>query len=176
MGIRLILFRDLLKNMRPGRLLDLGAGHGKFSLIAQELGWQVTAVDARTERMPMSPGIEWIHSDIRDFSIGRFDCICILGLLYHLELFDQIALLKRCAPTVTVLDTHFALEASVKLGEYEGRFFEEQTEALTASFGNKQSFWPTESSLIRMLHNCGYRTAEKQLPQYREDRAFFLAR
>ena len=45
--LRLEIFQRILEPLTPGRLLDLGAAHRKFSLIARDLGWKVTAVDAR---------------------------------------------------------------------------------------------------------------------------------
>ncbi len=106
MDIRLTLFKTLLEGVPPGRLLDLGTGHGKFAMLAQQLGWDVTAVDARIERLPKVPSIRWIQEDVRTFTIERYDCICILGLLYHLEIGDQLALLKKCAGTRTIVDTY----------------------------------------------------------------------
>ena len=51
------------------------------TLIAHELGWAVTAVDVRTERMPMTDGIQWIESDLRTFDIGAYDVITMLGIM-----------------------------------------------------------------------------------------------
>lgn len=172
---RLETFRELLASQHPGRLLDLGTGHGKFAVLATEMGWRVTAVDARTERMPDHPGIEWVRSDVRsfDFDPTEFDCIAILGLLYHLELDAQLALLGRCAGTTAIIDTHVALRAERSERGFEGRVFEEETAAPTAAWGNRQSFWPTEESLVRMLRDAGYATL-KVVPAYRPDRTFWL--
>lgn len=172
---RVEIFTRLLAEWPPGRLLDLGAGHGKFSIAAHDLAWQVTAVDARTERMPRHDGIEWIQSDVRDFPMSEdWDCIAILGLLYHLELSDVLDLLKRCAGTRTVLDTHVALRAEIGQGPYEGKLFREELEAPTAAWKNPESFWPTEDSLVRILHDCGYRTVLKLLPEHARDRTFWV--
>jgi hypothetical protein len=179
---RLAIFRDILRPMRPGRLLDLGTGHGAFALIAQELGWQVTAVDARTERLPMTPGIEWVQSDVRTYDPSGFDCIALLGLLYHLEFDDVRDLLARCATTPTVLDTHTALKVNDTHGGYEGRRFEEISDysperlaqTSTASWGNKTSWWPTRTALIRLLRDVGYQTILVLDPPTREDRTFYL--
>ena len=163
-SIRLDVFRSILEPMRPGRLLDLATGHGMFAEIAHELGWKVTAVDARTERMPMTAGIEWLQSDLRDYEIGDFDVIALLGIFYHLELGDQLEILKNCAGTMTILDTHVALTAEVTEGRYEGRFYTEVLSKPTSSWINPTSFWPTEESLIRMLHDSGYRFIFKLTP------------
>jgi hypothetical protein len=179
---RLATFRDILRPMRPGRLLDLGTGHGAFALIAHDLGWSVTAVDVRTERMPMTEGIEWVQSDVRTFEMSGFDCIAILGLLYHLEYEDVRDLLARCAGTPTILDTHVALRVDDVRNGYEGRRFEEiadysperLTQTSTASWGNRASWWPTRLALIRLLRDVGYRTILVLDPPTREDRTFFL--
>lgn len=173
-SIRLDIFRSILEPMKPGRLLDLGTGHGKFARIAHELGWEVTAVDARTERMPMTAGIEWVQSDVRSFEVRDFEVICLLGIFYHLELGDQLDLLRRCAGSTTILDTHFATRAEVEEKGYQGRYFEENVDAPTASWRNAYSFWPTESSLIRMLGDCGYRFIFKLEPPTGPDRTFYV--
>jgi hypothetical protein len=171
---RLEIFRSILAPLRPGRLVDVGAGHGGFALIARELGWEVTAVDARTERMPMTPGIEWVQADVREFPLDGYDCIAILGLLYHLELGDQLGLLARAAGTPTIIDTHVALRATHEERGYPGRTFTEDLEAPTASWRNPTSFWPTEDGLVRILHDSGFRTILKLVPPYREDRTFWV--
>lgn len=179
---RLEAFRTLLGTMKPGRLLDLGAGHGKFSLVAQELGWKVTAVDARTERMPDVEGIEWVQSDVREFEIGEYDCICILGLLYHLELEDQLDLLRKCAGTTTIVDTHVSRRADIEKNGYHGWLFrevpgatrEQRAATPTAAWGNETAFWPTEESLLRMFHDSGFSAVFKMEPPYTPDRTFYL--
>jgi SAM-dependent methyltransferase len=174
-------FRRLLGLLPPGRLLDLGAGHGRFSLIGQELGWEVTAVDARMVRMPMLPGIRWIEADVRTFEVAGYDCIAVLGVLYHLGLADQMELLRRCAGTPTILDTHHARRAKVTVDGFEGRFYrepgrsaEELARIPTASWGNAASFWPTRDSLGRMLEDAGFRTVLALEPPILPDRTFYL--
>jgi SAM-dependent methyltransferase len=168
------ILRSILAPLRPGRLLDLGAGHGKFALVACELGWEVTAVDARTARMPMTEGIEWIEADVRELPVEGYDCILLLGLLYHLELGDQLDLLARCARTLTVIDTHVALRPTHRERGYEGRVFDEDLDEPTAAFGNRTSFWPTEAALVRQLTDAGYGTILKHVPQYLDDRTFWV--
>ena len=178
---RLATFRQVLGALPPGRLLDLGAGHGAFSQIGQELGWDVTAVDARTERMPMTEGIRWLQADVRTVDVTGYDCIAILGLLYHLELADQLALLRRCAGTPTILDTHHALHPVVTIDGWQGRIFVEApvtpaelAHIPTASWGNPESFWATGPELVRMLHESGYGTVLALEPPILPDRTFYL--
>lgn len=178
---RLDIFRSLLEPMKPGRLLDLGCGHGRFSLIARDLGWQVTGVDARTDRMPGTHDIDWVQSDVRDFAVYGYDCIALLGLLYHLELPAQLDLLRRCAPTSLILDTHVAVKPDAEDGGYKGRMFQEVAEGAdlaactTAAWGNEYSFWASPESLRQMLRDCGYAYSFELQPWYLDDRTFWLA-
>jgi SAM-dependent methyltransferase len=175
MDIRLEIFQSLVRPFVPGRLLDLGCGHGKFSVLARNLGWQVTGVDVRTERMPDEAGIEWVESDVRSYPTEGFDLITVLGLFYHLELGDQLALLERCQGTPTVIDTHVSLKPTHQEQGYDGHFFHEKLEAATASWGNEYSFWPTEESLLKMMRDVGFKFTFKLEPRYRQDRTFYLA-
>jgi SAM-dependent methyltransferase len=189
------IFRAFLSPLRPGRLLDLGAGKGNYSLAAAELGWQVTAVDARTVRWPRAkPGlnpslaamiesIRWVQADIRDFPIaaGDYDLICVLGLLHHLEIPDQIALLRRCAGTLLLLDTRIAPAIVDVEGPYSGMLVREHGETRaerdlvpTAAWGNAVSFRHTEDSLIQLVRNSGYAQIMPMRPPHRRDYTFYL--
>ncbi len=77
---RLEIADQLLSLFPPGRVIDLGAGHGLFSQLAADRGWDVTAVDARTERFPDDDRIRWIRGDIRDVEVSSFDVVLCLGL------------------------------------------------------------------------------------------------
>ncbi|MDQ3654085.1 MAG: methyltransferase domain-containing protein, partial [Chloroflexota bacterium] len=191
------IFRALVALLKPGRMLDLGAGKGNFSLSAAQLGWEVTAVDARTVRWPDSeaePGsdpdlvaltrsVRWIQADVREFPIGKgeYDLICVLGLLHHLEVSDQIALLKRCSGTPTLLDTRIAKALVDREGPYEGMLVrehgttrEERDEVPTAAWGNAVSFQHTEESLLRLVMDCGYIKMLQMRPPHRQDYTFYL--
>jgi len=189
------IFRALLAPLRPGRMLDLGAGKGNFSLTAAELGWQVEAVDARTVRWPNAEteqdpavaarirSIRWIQADVRTFPIApdAYDLICILGLLHHLELVDQIELIKRCAGTLLLLDTRIAPAIVERQGGYEGMAIREhgdtvQERALvpTAAWGNATSFRHTEESLMRLLRDCGYAQVMPMRPPHRRDYTYYF--
>ena len=170
---RVEIFRSILRLLTPGTLLDLGAGHGSFSIAARDLGWAVTAVDARTERTPYAPGITWVESDVRDFEFEKVDVVAILGLFYHLERSDQLALLQRCAGMTTIIDTHVSLRPLVEDGGYVGHYFEEVLDAPTASWKNNMSFWPTEDSLLRMMART-HPTQMKVLPEHAVGRTFYV--
>ncbi len=192
---KLQIFRGLLAPLRPGRLLDLGSGRGNFSMAAARLGWKVTAVDARIVRWPdaeaggdpesaeLIRSINWIQADVREFPIraGEYDLICILGLLHHLEVNDQVALLKRCSGMLTLLDTRIAPAITDREEPYEGTSIrehgetrEERDQVPTASWGNAHSFRHTEESLLRLVRDCGYGKMMHMRPPHRENYTFYL--
>jgi 2-polyprenyl-3-methyl-5-hydroxy-6-metoxy-1,4-benzoquinol methylase len=189
------MFKAMISPLRPGKMLDLATGHGKFALVAAKLGWEVIAVDARTVRFPnpdeesdpkraqLIKSIKWIESDLREFSIGRneYDLVSIFGVLHHLEIKDQIKLLKRCSNMLTILDTRIAPTAEVSEGTYNGQYYyepgksvEEQAAVASAAWGNKRSFRSTEESLLRMVRDCGYTTALNMRPPHDEDYTFYV--
>ena len=177
---RIEIFTHLLSLFPIGRLVDLGAGHGKFSMIAAEAGWDVTAVDARTERWVDVPGVTWTQADVRDFHLGEFDLVVCLGLFYHLTVEDQLDMLKRCHERPMIIDTHLAngqstqpLTDEVEMRGFRGRLYGEGV-GLKSSWGNSQSFWPTPESFQRMLEEAGFGVVATVEPWYLPDRTFFL--
>jgi SAM-dependent methyltransferase len=180
--LRVGVFRDLLALFPPGRVLDLGCGTGLFSVAAMEMGWKATAVDARSERMLMTPGIDWVQHDVRTYDVTGFDVIALIGLLYHLELPDQLDLLRRCSGTVTILDTHHSNRPTMTESGYAGHTFhelpEEKADQLaatpTAAWGNLTAFWATQPDLARMLHDAGFVRVLALIPWNLPDRTFYL--
>ncbi len=178
---RIQIFARLLELFPPGRLVDLGAGHGMFSIEAARKGWQVTAVDARTERNIAAPGVTWVEADVRSVELDGYDLVACLGLFYHLTAEDQIELLARCRRAPLIIDTHLAnglstdhLSEEVEQQGYRGRLYHEGT-GLRSSWGNPRSFWPTPESFHQMLDQAGYNFVLAVEPWYLPDRTFFLA-
>jgi methyltransferase family protein len=180
---RFQIFDALLRQLPTGRLVDLGAGHGAFSLRAADAGWDVTAVDARDTRFPDDPRVTWVHEDVREFEIAGFDVVACLGLFYHLTLDDQLRLLGATSGTPLILDTHVAtpspthpLSRPVTIDGYRGRMYSESgwEERATASWRNDASFWPRPRALYRMLAEHGYGTVLAASPWITTDRTFFL--
>lgn len=190
---KLQIFRALISPLKPGKMLDLGSGRGNFSVTAARLGWEVTAVDARTVRWPDSEedpkhaelirSVDWIQADVREFPIrdGEYDLICILGLLHHLEVEDQIKLLRSCSGTLTLLDVRIAPKIADTEGSYEGVYIrehgetrEERDQVPTASWGNEVSFRHTEESLLRLVRDCGYSKMMSMKPPHRQNYTMFL--
>ncbi len=183
---RLQLFDGLLGTLPKGRTVDLGTGHGMFAMRAADLGWDVTAVDARDERFPVDDRVTWVRQDIREFDLASFDLILCLGLWYHLTAADQQALLKRMAGTPVIIDTHLAtgghidsherkLSKPVTVDGYRGRMYSERgwDARPTASWGNDDSFWPTRKAFLSMLAEHGYPVVYAGIPWVTPDRTFF---
>lgn len=185
------IFLEILQRFSPGRMLDIGTGHGLFARLAADCGWEVTAVDARETRFPNDARIRWVHEDVRTFDVSGYDVLSCLGLWYHLTLDDQLDIVNRAQGTPLILDTHFALlrwqdhgktrdvltRRLVKDRGYEGRLYDESElqDRSTASFHNTQSFWPTEASLRAQLRAAGYDIIEDVRPDIGRDRRFFVA-
>ncbi|WP_205474589.1 bifunctional 2-polyprenyl-6-hydroxyphenol methylase/3-demethylubiquinol 3-O-methyltransferase UbiG [Nocardioides sp. SYSU D00038] len=184
-ALRFKWFRRMLGHVEPGRMIDLGAGHGKFAIDAADRGWKVTAHDARGDRFPVDDRITWEVGDVRDVDLGGYDLIACLGLFYHLTLDDQLSLLDRASGTPLILDTHVAngarspmdhkLSEVVTVQGYAGVHYREPDQAKhsTASWGNEHSFWPRPQALFRMLEERGYDVLVAR-PFYLPTRTFFL--
>ena len=165
------------------KLVDLGAGPCVFSRIAVKADFDVTAVDARDERLPEDlTGIKFIKSDVREFDLLGFDVVLIFGLLYHLTLEDQLQLLSRCPENASVIiDTQVHIPESVqeeacqkrkfntkKIEEsqgFSGVLFPEEQNPM-ASIGNTHSWWHTEPSLLKLLEQVGFKDVIMIDPTY----------
>jgi len=183
--LRAQIFRVLLSNVGKagGRLVDLGAGPCLFAKFARDHGYDVTAVDARIDRKPPDDqlgSIRFIQADVREFDLSGFDIIVCLGLFYHFDVDDQLALLRKCAQTrmPVIFETQVHIEGLVpddltadwarnvvRRGNYEGIVFPEGTNAM-ASVVNTESFWPTEASLLEMFQDSGFRDVAKVDPVF----------
>lgn len=168
---RIATFAHILKHLvapQPRTLVDLGAGHCKFSQWGTRLGYEVTAVDGRTARLPADLGpIRFIESDVRDFDPRGYGVVAILGLLYHLEIADQESLLRRCcygAPVIVETQVHIPAmvpapeqdwHALVERDGYTGVDFPERDNPM-AAIGNATSFWHTEASIARLFARAGF--------------------
>jgi len=72
--------------------LDVGCGVGYFAASLRDMGFEVTAIDAREDNIAEArrrhPGVDFRVADVEDSQIanlGRFDLVLSFGLLYHLE-------------------------------------------------------------------------------------------
>jgi 2-polyprenyl-3-methyl-5-hydroxy-6-metoxy-1,4-benzoquinol methylase len=94
---RLALTKSILKDLKPGKLLDAGCGGGFTSAEFFDLGWDVSAIDfsenmvAEAKKFFSSRNAEAINisaADVRDlklFNNEEFDVVICLGVLYYIE-------------------------------------------------------------------------------------------
>ena len=166
------------------RLVDLGCGEGVYAIEAGLRGAEVLAVDARTQRMEKGAAcaarhglvnVRFVQDDVRRANrgtIGTFDVVYLLGLLYHFDSPDVFSVLENvyglCAGML-VVDTLVSLTAEAQVEwrgqRYEGRRHREHDDAdpdevrrsrVLKSIDNTFSFRFTRRSLLRVLHAVGF--------------------
>ncbi len=87
-----------IKALAPGpRLLEVGAGAGELTAVAQELGFEVSALEIRPDLAQLISGLfeVEVHSlDFLDFeSQAQFDIICMGDVLEHF--LDPVAAIEK---------------------------------------------------------------------------------
>lgn len=129
---------EVLDELRPQRVLDVGANTGFFSLKAARIGASVVAIDAdavavgrlwrqaRAERLDVlplvvnlarpTPSVGWRNAECRSFldrARGAFDAIFFLALLHHLLVMERI-------PLEEIIDLAADLTTDVAVIEFVG--------------------------------------------------------
>jgi hypothetical protein len=85
----------VLKALPPnGTLLDIGAGHGLFAVLASGTR-RVVAVEPDARKVRRIDGIEFVIG-FDDVVTGTFEAISIIDVLYKIPLDEWDALLLRC--------------------------------------------------------------------------------
>lgn len=88
-------FLRVVKHVPLGaKLLDIGAGHGVFSVLARERRAQPVAVDPDTRKVRKLSGIESV-AGFDDCIRGTFDAVAIIDVLYKLPVEQWDPLLDR---------------------------------------------------------------------------------
>jgi SAM-dependent methyltransferase len=130
---RRAFIRRKLEELRPGRVLDVGANTGEFSLLAAATGASVVAIDSDPESvaavwrgassagadiLPLvadfarpTPAAGWLgqeHAGFLDRAAGFFDCALLLAVTHHLLVSDQIPL-DQIFEAVAALTTRWLL-------------------------------------------------------------------
>ncbi|MFV0445651.1 MAG: glycosyltransferase, partial [Planctomycetaceae bacterium] len=150
-----------------GRVLELGCMEGGRTFpLARRVG-QVVAIDARREHLQRARFIErelgvtntlFLEQDLETTdlaSLGMFDAIFNVGLLYHLS--DPARLLRQCAEVAPemLLWTHIAESGDDAERGYRGKLCSENPTDRIGGLRSR-SFRPERSELIRMLDDCGW--------------------
>ena len=82
---------DTVKNMRPGRALDIGMGQGRNALFLAERGWQVTGFDispvavrqAQAEARKRGLRLDAQVADVDKFDYGKERWDLVVGMYMH---------------------------------------------------------------------------------------------
>jgi SAM-dependent methyltransferase len=168
--VRPVHFFRLLPRAR--RILELGAcqGGGTFQLANQPGVEEVVAIEGRdyhvekarfVQRALGVTNVTFVEANLETFdfaSLGRFDAVYCVGLLYHLpQPWELLAKLKT-ASDVVYLNTHFcrAKSASRTVNGYAGADWRESGFEDPLSGLSTWSFWPTLKSLADMLTHAGF--------------------
>jgi SAM-dependent methyltransferase len=127
--------REVLAEMRPARVLDIGANTGEFSALSAEMGAQVVALErdaSSAERLfcmsrELSLAIQTIHADMARPTPavgwensestallprleGQFELVLMLAVIHHLLLMEQIPLRAILALCRRLTLRHFVIE------------------------------------------------------------------
>jgi tRNA (mo5U34)-methyltransferase len=158
------------QNLRGKRVLDIGAWDGWFSFEMERRGAEVLAIDNwdnprfHEMRARLDSRVEYRQIDMYDLtpaSVGRFDIVLFMGVLYHLK-HPLLALERVCA-----LTTELAAVDSFVLREKPRRWAKEQPRALmefyeTAEFGGQTDNWvgPNLACLMAFCRTAGFARVE----------------
>ncbi len=154
----------------PLKVLELGSLEGGHSFALSQLNQvaQLVCIEGREinlwrarfmQQLTRSYKPVFLQANLEKFplsSLGRFDVIFCVGLLYHLPTpWDLLKKLSRLSSKLFIW-THYTDKAEVTAKGYGGRWYEEHGQADPLSGLSKQSFWPTRTELFRMLGHYGY--------------------
>lgn len=191
------LFKELIDSEFPFmglnnmKVLDLGAGHCRYSIIASDkFAREVIALDARNVRIPenLPDNVKFMEAnvmEIEDSFYAEFDLIFCFGLLYHLSALEQVNLLKsmRKSKGQVWVDTHCCADNALNIvleSGYLGTHYQEASSIGNmiknprASVTTLVSFWPTKKSLLKMFKAAGFELVKEISPEHYPNRTFWL--
>ncbi|MBN8940853.1 MAG: methyltransferase domain-containing protein [Rhizobiales bacterium] len=154
---------QLPADMTGVRALDIGPSDGFFSMHMARRGAHVTAIDYRAKdahgfgAMEALSGLtfEYMQMNLYDIdpsSLGEFDVVLFLGVLYHLpDMMRALDLISRLCRTRLFVETQY--EPDLTPGVAVARYYEARTLA-----GDITNFWaPNRECLQAMLRDAGFR-------------------
>ena len=139
------------------RVLDVGCGVGRFEEFYLSQGCEVVALDGRAENIAelgrRHPSVRAIVGDVETFdlrSLGRFDIVHCLGLLYHLE--SPLAALKNL---YHVCDGVLLLETIIADSQLPMLLLADETKAASQALGGL-GCRPSPSYVSMGLNRIGF--------------------
>ena len=156
----------------PGlRVLDLACRIGSFSAAFAARGAEVLGLDGRQENLDEVPpcSAKFARADVRELRAsrqGEWDVTLCLGILYHLEAVDALALMRTMRDLTgkfAVIDTHVGTnygEVVIDGQKYRGSVYGEALGHPWSALDNPTSWWFTEVSLEQALKDSGWINVE----------------
>lgn len=167
-------------------ILDCACGEGVYAIEAGLRGAQISALDARSQRMDFGrqfalrlglDNVTFDLADVRDVSVsthGQFDAILFLGILYHLDVPDAFEVLQNLAAMckkLLIIDAHIAT-AGIENTTFNGRTYRghkirehdddasdaERQSKVLQSIDNTFSWYFEPDSLVELLVDLGFTT------------------
>lgn len=171
---RTAMFRSVAGPLQGKRVLELGPLEGGHTLQLARQGAVVVAIEGHQSNYERCLYIkdlfrlanaEFIHGDLRTFdydSLGRFDAVFNVGVLYHLdEPWKLLTALGRISGHMFVA-THCAppekINTVIDIGGHKlrGMWWVEGPLEAALSGLQERSFWPTRRDLQKMLDKTGW--------------------
>lgn len=137
--------------------VDVGCGVGHFSEFLHRLGFNVLALDGRRENVSEAkrrfPSLDFKVADAENIdirSLGTFDLVLCVGLLYHLE--NPFAAVRNL---FAMTDKLAILEGMCVPGDEPSWAIRD--EGKTEDQGLRHvALYPTENGLIKLLYRAGF--------------------
>lgn len=138
------------------RLLDIGAGHGVFSVLARDRGANPIAVDPDARKRPMIVGYD-------DCIRGTFDAVAIIDVLYKIPIADWNAMLARVRQRlkpggILIIKEH---DPTARVKQSINRLQESLASALHLTLGDSFSYEPPPQFAAR-LRSHGFEVIEQK--------------
>ncbi len=171
-----------LKDLAPGRLLDIGAQKGEFLWYMREQGWQAEGIEV-DPMVPNPAGMPIRYGDFlnMDFEIDVYDVITMWAVLEHVyrpaSFVEKAARLLKPGGRIVILVTNLqSIQARwFRQDDYPRHltiFTKPSLERLCRRHGLKIIRWRTDQDIFGGALNGGLVYAAKRLGGYSRDEAF----
>ncbi|SRR5712691_967164 len=145
-------FLRVMGHVPPGaNLLDIGAGHGVFSVLARERGAYPTAVDPDARKVRRLGGVQSVIG-YDDCLRGTFDVVAIVDVLYKMPITEWDALLERVRQRlkpggILIVKEH---DPTARVKHFINRLQEKLASALHLTLGESFTYETPEDFTARL--------------------------
>ena len=157
-------------------VLDAGCGVGYFSAFLRDMGFEVSAFDARSQNIEEArrrhPGIRFNIADMEDPALqklGQFDLVLCFGLVYHLE--NPM----RAFRNLRALTGKLLLVESVAIPEQKPALYLRDEPEIEDQGVHSFAAYPSEGALHKMAYRSGFPYVARfaSLPDHEDFRSAF---